>query len=55
MLHIFYCLYMKVYFKCFILIKKKTKLLFYGCNPLVFKLAVDFELTFVSLWKRCLA
>lgn len=35
--------------------QKKTKLLFYGCNPLVFKLAVDFELAFVSLWKRCLA
>lgn len=56
MLLIFYCLYIKVYFKSFILIqKKKTKLLFYGCIPLVFELAVDFELALVSPWRRCLS
>lgn len=35
--------------------QKMTKLLFYGCTPPVFELAVDFEPAFAYLWRRCLA
>ncbi len=54
MLLIFYCLYMKVYFKSFILIKKRPNY----CSmvvSLVFELAVDFEPALVSQWRRCLS